>query len=520
MKINLHILKEDLSDWEWEGILPDEPYIMKCGYPLICTDCPTQLEEDILYIIKGDLLPMELPAMNGCPSLACFGKPPETWLSGCCNLIYTLRQTDVSQLANLIMAQLCHYGEWEQQLQQALDRHAPLRELATLSTDIFKNSICVQGAAFNLIFSVLPELEQTTPLYRYYKKAFSGIENETLGTEDINDLITDTEYRKAAEATVPTIYSGVKYGFRTLYYNLYVNDVAVARLYFDEIIAPFTGKDFALIQVLGHYIKKGLTDRNVYSYDRPFDLEGILNELLSHHLVLEKRILSVLQGYQWQVDDSYICLVLKLKTDDSESALEPLALGMAVMMQNDCYTISRNRIVFICNLTRRQQTRGQLLTAILPFLRDNLFAAGISTTYHDFKNLYYYYKQAGTALALGEETDPGRWYFRYEDYQIPHILNKCTQATIPEVMVPDGLKALISHDARKGTEYTRLLRIYLENERNIAKTIRAMYMHRNTFLYRIQRIHEIMGMNLDDPETRLILCLAFRFMETQTSFKL
>jgi DNA-binding PucR family transcriptional regulator len=30
-------------------------------------------------------------------------------------------------------------------------------------------------------------------------------------------------------------------------------------------------------------------------------------------------------------------------------------------------------------------------------------------------------------------------------------------------------------------------------------------MHRNTFLYRIGRIKELLGMDLDDPDTRLLL---------------
>lgn len=68
------------------------------------------------------------------------------------------------------------------------------------------------------------------------------------------------------------------------------------------------------------------------------------------------------------------------------------------------------------------------------------------------------------------------------------------------------------YDTEKGTEYTHLLDVYLKHERNIADTIRETYMHRNTFLYRIKRITEILNMNLDDPQIRLVLRMAFEIL--------
>ena len=41
----------------------------------------------------------------------------------------------------------------------------------------------------------------------------------------------------------------------------------------------------------------------------------------------------------------------------------------------------------------------------------------------------------------------------------------------------------------------------------------ALYTHYNTILYRINRINEITGMNLDDPNDRLNLEIALKIKE-------
>lgn len=520
MKLNLAVLKEDLSEWELKGDLTEEPYVMKCTYAILCTVFPEHFDDTILYVAETDILPDRPPRQKGCPSILCAGKPPEAWLSENCNLLYT-EQTGVSpMLLNAVNRCFYFYGQWERKLQEVLDQNMPLTEMAYSSVEVFHNGngMYAQGSSYNVIFAVVPEVNQPTSLYMNYKKDFTLKAGTVLPPEDINILITDQEYNLAVNATVPTIYSGIKYGFRTLFYNIFTDKACIARLCFDEIYTPFTGRDFALIQVLGDYLGKGLTARGAYTFSRPANLDDILEKLLSCQFIPEEKILSVIRCFNWQINDQYICLVLRLKSgDDTLSALGSIASGLASLSQNDCYTIFDNSIVFISNLSKNGQSRSSFLEALLPVLRDNLLEAGISTVYHDFRQLYYFYHQAETARILGSKKDPMYWYFRYEDYQVEHILSQCIRKTIPETLIPDGLKALIAYDKKKGSDYVNLLRIYLETERNIAETIRVSYMHRNTFLYRIQKIEKILEMDLNDARVRLVLELAFLLMDSEGS---
>ncbi len=90
---------------------------------------------------------------------------------------------------------------------------------------------------------------------------------------------------------------------------------------------------------------------------------------------------------------------------------------------------------------------------------------------------------------------------------------KYRKNTIPEALIPEGLQHLIEHDKRKGTAYVQLLRYYLDNERSIVKTIRTAYISRSTFIYQIQKIQEIMQIDLNVPDNRLLLQVILREIE-------
>ena len=70
------------------------------------------------------------------------------------------------------------------------------------------------------------------------------------------------------------------------------------------------------------------------------------------------------------------------------------------------------------------------------------------------------------------------------------------------------LGPLLSYE--NGEELIRTLYAYFERNGNLKKTANALYIHRNTLLYRLERIQEITGLNLDNPETRLALQLTLR----------
>lgn len=72
------------------------------------------------------------------------------------------------------------------------------------------------------------------------------------------------------------------------------------------------------------------------------------------------------------------------------------------------------------------------------------------------------------------------------------------------------LGALLQHEQGDKGNLLETLRAYFRFRGNVMQTARALYIHRNTLLYRLERIRELGGFDLDNAETRLQLQLALR----------
>lgn len=82
----------------------------------------------------------------------------------------------------------------------------------------------------------------------------------------------------------------------------------------------------------------------------------------------------------------------------------------------------------------------------------------------------------------------------------------------PRLMSPAAERTR-EYDAGSGTEYARTLRTYLDYSRDSAKTAAALSVHQNTLRYRLKRLHDVFGVDVDQPEDMLVLWLSLHVQE-------
>lgn len=84
------------------------------------------------------------------------------------------------------------------------------------------------------------------------------------------------------------------------------------------------------------------------------------------------------------------------------------------------------------------------------------------------------------------------------------------------ILTHPGVVNLTRYDRANGTNLRDIMFYYLMNDRNIARTSAAMFVHRNTLIYKIKKIEELIGESMDDPYLRHALifsCLLLRYRE-------
>ena len=68
-----------------------------------------------------------------------------------------------------------------------------------------------------------------------------------------------------------------------------------------------------------------------------------------------------------------------------------------------------------------------------------------------------------------------------------------------------ALNAIEQYDQKNQTDLLNTLKVYLENDCNAQKCGRLLFLHRNSLVYRINRIQSIAGCDLSDPCERSYL---------------
>ncbi|MFC8179267.1 PucR family transcriptional regulator [Rhodococcus sp. NPDC057297] len=99
----------------------------------------------------------------------------------------------------------------------------------------------------------------------------------------------------------------------------------------------------------------------------------------------------------------------------------------------------------------------------------------------------------------------------FEQVEVKLLLSDARSALVNVPLAIPAVEEMLVHDSREGTAYGATVLALLENESNVAVASASLYLHANTFRYRIRRTKELFGLDLDNADTRLLVWMALRF---------
>lgn len=124
------------------------------------------------------------------------------------------------------------------------------------------------------------------------------------------------------------------------------------------------------------------------------------------------------------------------------------------------------------------------------------------------------YREAQTALRIQAGSHGPDRVTVFDELGVYRLLSRLENTAEVERFVRDWLGALLDYDARKQSELVRTLSVYLERGGSYNATAEALVVHRSTLKYRLQRIRELSGHDVNDPDSRFNLQLATRAWAT------
>ena len=130
---------------------------------------------------------------------------------------------------------------------------------------------------------------------------------------------------------------------------------------------------------------------------------------------------------------------------------------------------------------------------------------GIGSPVTEIKNLSRSFKEAQIALEVGKVFDTEKEIINYKNLGIGRIIYQLP-TTLCEVFLQEVFKSgeLESLDR----ESLMTIQSFFENNLNVSETSRKLFVHRNTLVYRLEKIKKITGLDLREFEHAIVFKVA------------
>jgi purine catabolism regulator len=115
------------------------------------------------------------------------------------------------------------------------------------------------------------------------------------------------------------------------------------------------------------------------------------------------------------------------------------------------------------------------------------------------------FSQAGQALEMARRFHERKLLY-FPDLSVYRLLFQFEHNPELVAFQEEILGPLLAYEG--GLELLQTLEVFFEHNGSITQAADALFIHRNTLIYRLERISEIAGLDLDKPETRLAVELA------------
>ncbi len=139
---------------------------------------------------------------------------------------------------------------------------------------------------------------------------------------------------------------------------------------------------------------------------------------------------------------------------------------------------------------------------------------GISTTAEGLKDLARAYKEARIALEVGKVFDTEKNIVSYENLGIGRLIYHLP-TTLCEIFLSEVFKKGSLESLDRETLMT--VQSFFENNLNVSETSRKLFVHRNTLVYRLEKIRKLTGLDLREFDHAVTFKVALMVKKYLTS---
>jgi hypothetical protein len=402
-----------------------------------------------------------------------------------------ISDVSIEQITNHILSIFEKYNAWEKKIQSLVIKHASLQELLEASNDIFENPCFIADMRGNIIaITHQYEIGTVNDSWDYC------LENMRPPIDVLSlPLLNNSEQLVPDWSDSAQIYHAKD---TLIGRYILVDQEPIGAFCIQEHHTPLTVSCCSFVDILCDMISKLITIKKNEELLTNTDLliEAIENDS-SYGLT---QIFSHVFG---SYDDFYYLALAKhvARKDTAQQTALQKEIDKIPVCQI-CFNY-KEFTVLICKYSDITLLKKEILAN--PFFK--FYQIGFSMPFRSIEQLSLRCRQATFALNKGENVQPPINFCN--DYAFLYLTEQLFQQSKALELLHPALNILKEYDSNKNTKLYETLYQYLTHERNLVCTAKNLFIHRNSLLYRIQRINELTNSNLDSAIERLHILLSY-----------
>ncbi|MDF2872554.1 MAG: hypothetical protein K0R05_4129 [Anaerocolumna sp.] len=470
----------------------------------------SKFHKHILYLGSSELLPASSLSLDS--TILCFGKLPDSSLyhGSKLRILYTENEFECAKMFNDISDKLQDIQKINAALHiliNAFFTEQGLQYLADVSYEVFGNPIYVVDNRHKYLAMSSGIIADTT---------FASEENRIgyINEEGIAYLKKNKIDEKVREQNAPIYFVNPLHNKGMLVDAITINNIEVGHVMLYEQDRPFGEFDSILLHRTSRIISMELQKDSFITANKGFMYSYFLAELLdnpkNNYSTVKERLQTI--GYDLK-GDQYILVIPSRSYLDTSTKLNIIVEELHYILPNSIYVIYENSIIFLISRNRKEGITELESDRLMQFLNINKLTAGMSNFFEDLRDARRFYKQALKAVDLSKKMNRSAPIHYYSEYYLYHIFEMCEQEEEIRFFIHPGMMKLMQYDSTHGTDFLSTLHEFLESPGQPAQISKRLHIHKNTLLYRMDKIRSIMDCKIETGDEFMSFGLSYKIMK-------
>lgn len=244
-------------------------------------------------------------------------------------------------------------------------------------------------------------------------------------------------------------------------------------------------------------------------YDEKYDRGNFIKNVILDN-ILPGDIYLKSHELHFDSDVSRVCMLIKITDKNDVSAYEVLQNLFPDKNKDFIININETDIALVKEIKPNIDAHDidKLAGSIVDTLSSEFYThcmVGIGTVVDSIKDLARSFKEAQVALEVGKVFDTETTIVSYNHLGIARLIYQ-----LPTTLCDMFLKEVFKRGSIDSLDHETLFTIqrFFENNLNVSETSRKLFVHRNTLVYRLEKIKKITGLDLREFEDAIVFKVA------------